>query len=299
MADIVLPKVNVSGSFMAYRSMGDRKNPTALFLHGNPTSSYIWRNIMPIVSEVAFCVAPDLIGFGQSGKPDISYRFRDHIAFLDAFLAELEIEDAYVVAQDWGTALAFELAARRPAFVRGLAFMEFIRPMKSWDEFHQLPAAREIFRKFRTAGIGEDLILTGNTFVEKILPGSIRRALDDEEMDVYRAPFVEARSRIPTLRFPRELPIEGTPADVHELLTTAHAALKESTYPKLLLVGTPGALVSPAFAREFVSMLKNCALIELGDGAHYLQEDHPEAIAAGVADLITRSEARSRESALV
>lgn len=295
MPDIVLPKVRVLGTEMAYRSMGARQKPVALFLHGNPTSSYIWRNIMPTVSTVARCVAPDLIGFGQSGKPDIEYRFVDHAAYLDRFLRELGIEHAYIVAQDWGTALAFELAARRPTFIRGLAFMEFIRPLESWEEFHQVPQAREVFRKFRTPSVGEHLILRENAFVEIILPGSIRRKLTDEEMSVYRAPFVDERSRLPTLRFPQELPIEGHPADVHEILTRAHAALRIATYPKLLLAGNPGALISPSFALSFAAKLPHCEAVVLGAGAHYLQEDHPHAIAAGVVKLIEQAEARYTE----
>jgi haloalkane dehalogenase len=295
MSDMQLPKIDVYGSAMAYRPMGVRSKPVALFLHGNPTSSYIWRNIMPAVSGAAYCIAPDLIGFGQSDKPDIEYRFADHVAYLDRFLGELEIDEAYVVAQDWGTALAFELAARRPSFVRGMAFMEFIRPMQSWDEFHQAPQAREIFRKFRTPGVGEQLILSENAFIEKILPGSIRRKLSDEEMDTYRQPFPDERSRLPALRFPNELPIEGSPREVHEVLSQAHAALKKSTYPKVLFGGNPGALVSPAFGRDFASDLIDCEFVELGDGAHYLQEDHPDAIAEGVIKLIERTEAKSRE----
>lgn len=298
MSDIELPTIDVHDSTMAYRSMGERGRPIAVFLHGNPTSSYIWRNILPTVSEVARCIAPDLIGFGQSGKPDISYSFADHVAYLDRFLLELRIDEAYLVAQDWGTALAFELAARRPSVVRGMAFMEFIRPMATWDDFHQVPQAREIFRKIRTPGVGEQLVLRDNAFVEKILPGSIRRKLSDEEMEVYRRPFPDERSRIPTLRFPNELPIEGEPRDVDETLTRAHAALKASTYPKVLFAGTPGALVSPGFGRAFASTLIDCDFVELGDGAHYLQEDHPQAIADGVVRLIRRAEAARKESLL-
>jgi haloalkane dehalogenase len=134
--DITLPQLTVLNSSMAYREAGDPGAPTVLFLHGNPTSSYIWRNVIPWVAPIAHCVAPDLIGFGQSGKPDIAYRFADHVRYLDAFLAEAGISSAYFVAQDWGTALAFHLAARQPEFVRGLAFMEFIRPMPTWDDFH-------------------------------------------------------------------------------------------------------------------------------------------------------------------
>src|SRR6266542_7062102 len=125
-SDVVLPQVNVLGSTMAYREAGNLESPIALFLHGNPTSSYVWRNIIPLVAPTAHCIAPDLIGFGQSGKPDIEYRFTDQVRYLDAFLAQMGISSAYIVAQDWGTALAFHLAARKPGLVRGLAFMEFI-----------------------------------------------------------------------------------------------------------------------------------------------------------------------------
>ena len=150
--DVALKQVAVLDSTMAYREAGDPDAPTVLFLHGNPTSSYIWRNIIPLVASVGHCVAPDLIGFGQSGKPDIEYRFFDHVRYLDAFLEKAGISSAYVVAHDWGTALAFHLAARRPEFVRALAFMEFIRPMPTWDDFHA--AAVETFKKFRTPGRG-------------------------------------------------------------------------------------------------------------------------------------------------
>ena len=133
--DVSLPTLPVLDSEMAYREAGRADAPVALFLHGNPTSSYIWRNILPLVAGGAHCIAPDLIGFGQSGKPDIAYRFEDHVRYLDAFLVKADIGSAYLVAQDWGTALAFHLAARRPEFVRGLAFMEFIRPFPTWEDF--------------------------------------------------------------------------------------------------------------------------------------------------------------------
>src|SRR5207253_616970 len=162
--DFTLPQRAVLDSTMAYREMGRPGAPVALFLHGNPTSSYIWRNIIPLVAPVARCIAPDLIGFGQSGKPDIEYRFFDHVRYLDAFLDKAGTSSAYVVAHDWGSALAFHLAARRPEFVRGLAFMEFIRPMPTWDDFHA--DAVETFKKFRTPGVGERMILDGNAFVE-------------------------------------------------------------------------------------------------------------------------------------
>jgi haloalkane dehalogenase len=292
--DITLPKLSVLGSTMAYREAGPKDAPVALLLHGNPTSSYIWRNIIPHVAKVAHCIAPDLIGFGQSGKPDIAYRFEDHARYLDAFIAAAGVSSAYLVVQDWGTALAFHLAARRPDFVRGLAFMEFIRPIPTWDEFTRGSSARGIFRKFRTPGEGEQLILEENAFVERILPGAIIRKLTDEEMRVYRAPFPTPQSRLPTWRFPNELPIAGEPADVYTLLEKAHAALAASRYPKLLFAGDPGALVTPEFARSFAAKLHDCRLVELGRGAHFLQEDHPETIGKAAAGFIAELERRGR-----
>jgi haloalkane dehalogenase len=287
LTDVALPKVDILGSTMAYREAGNPEAPVALFLHGNPTSSYIWRNILPLVAPAAHCIAVDLIGFGQSGKPEIEYRFADHVRYLDAFLDHARISSAFVIAQDWGSALAFHLAARRPKFIRGLAFMEFIRPMPTWNDFH--PDQSETFRKFRTPGVGEEMILEDNLFVEGVLPGATARKLTDEEMSVYRSPFPTPASRRPTWRFPNELPIEGKPADVYSTVEDAHRALAESTYPKLLFVGNPGALISPAFAESFAKGLKNCRVVQLSSGIHYLQEDHPDVIGANIKEWLLES----------
>jgi haloalkane dehalogenase len=295
--DISLPKLSVLDSEMAYREAGPSDAPVALFLHGNPTSSFIWRNIIPLVEKVAHCIAPDLIGFGQSGKPDIAYRVEDHARYLDAFIAKAGIGSAYLVVQDWGTALAFLLAESRPDFVRGLAFMEFIRPIPTWGEFLRGSQAREMFRKFRTPGEGEKLILEENVFVEQVLPGGMRRKLTDAEMAVYRAPFPTPQSRRPTWRFPNEIPIAGEPADLYAMMERAHAALAVSTYPKLLFAADPGALVAPAFAEELADKLKDCQLVNLGDGIHFLQEDHPETIGRSVAAFIAEVEGRRGKNA--
>ena len=286
-SDVVLSQMNVLGSTMAYREAGNSAAPVALFLHGNPTSSYIWRNIIPLVAPTAYCIAPDLIGFGQSGKPDIEYRFADHVRYLDAFLDKAGISSAVVIAHDWGSALAFHLATRRPEFVRGLAFMEFIRPMPSWADFQE--NAIETFQQFRTSGAGEKMILEGNAFVEGVLPANIIRKLTDEEMSVYRAPFPTPESRRPTWRFPNELPIAGEPADVYSTIEKAHRVLAQSSYPKLLFVGNPGALVSPTFAESFAKKLRNLRVVHLGAGRHYLQEDHAEVIGATVNEWLINS----------
>lgn len=286
--DIALSQIDVLDSTMAYREAGNLDSPTVLFLHGNPTSSYIWRNIIPLVAPLAHCIAPDLIGFGQSGKPNIEYRFFDHVRYLDAFLEKMGISSAYVVAHDWGTALAFHLAARRPEFVRALAFMEFIRPMPSWNDFH--PSAVDTFKKFRTPGLGERMILHENAFVEGVLPAAVVRKLTEEEMAVYRAPFPTPESRRPTWRFPNDLPIAGEPADVYSVIEEAHRALAQSSYPKLLFAGDPGALVSPAFAESFASGLKSCTVVPIGPGIHYLQEDNPKAIGSALHEWLTELE---------
>jgi haloalkane dehalogenase len=272
-----LHDIAILGSTMSYVTAGS-SGPVVLFLHGNPTSSYIWRNILPHVAPIARCIAPDLIGFGRSGKPDIAYRFADHVRYLDAFLDAVGIRDAIIVAQDWGTALAFHRAARFPRTITGLAFMEFIAAMPSWEPFYRRPQAYELFRAFRTPGKGEKLILEDNVFVERVLPGGILRTLSKDEMDAYRAPFPTPQSRRPILAFPRELPIAGEPADVYAMSERDQAALRASTYPKLLFSGDPGALISPARAKAFAAELRNCRHIELGPGAHFLQEDNPDAI---------------------
>jgi haloalkane dehalogenase len=284
LANTTLTKLPVLDSSMSYREAGNPNLPTVLFLHGNPTSSYIWRNIIPLVAPIGHCIAPDLIGFGQSGKPNIEYRFFDHVRYLDAFLDKAGISSAYVVAHDWGTGLAFHLAARKPEFVRALAFMEFIRPMPTWDDFH--PAAVETFKKFRTPGVGEKMILEENLFVEGVLPGATVRKLTEEEMAAYRAPFPTPESRRPTWRFPNDLPIEGKPADVYSVIKEAHRALAQSSYPKLLFTGEPGALVSPAFAERFAASLKNCKLVHIGPGIHYLPEDNPKTIGSTICEWL-------------
>ncbi|MBR2690974.1 MAG: haloalkane dehalogenase [Aquamicrobium sp.] len=281
-------------STMSYVEAGSA-GPTVLFLHGNPTSSYIWRNIIPHVSPIARCIAPDLIGYGQSGKPDIAYRFFDQVRYLDAFIEKMDIRDVVLVAQDWGTALAFHFAARRPQRVLGLAFMEFIQPFARWEDFHQRPQARDLFRAFRTPGQGDKLVLDDNIFIERVLPNSVLRTMTKDEMDAYRAPFPTAETRKPILALPNDMPIEGKPADVAAISAHDHRALSVSTYPKLLFHGDPGALVSPEEARTFAARLTNCDVINLGPGAHYLQEDHADAIGVALQDWIPAIVTRSRE----
>ncbi len=285
MPNLKLSQTEVLGSTVVFREADQPGAPLALFLHGNPTSSFLWRNVIPHVVPVAHCIAPDLIGFGYSGKPDIAYRFEDHVRYLDAFLDAAAINSTYIVGQDWGATLGFHLAARRSQLVRGLAFMEFVRPARDWEDFHSVAAARELFQKFRTPGLGEQLILHDNAFVEG-LARTVVRKLTDEEMAAYRAPFPTPQSRLPVWRLPNEIPIAGQPADVHATLERALQALRASVYPKLFFTAEPGSTVAPPYAAELAASLQNCRLVQLGAGIHNLQEDHPEAIGRSVADWI-------------
>src|SRR2546428_4167335 len=196
--------VQVHGASMAYIDEGS--GDPIVFLHGNPTSSYLWRNVIPHVRDVGRCIAPDLIGMGRSDKPDIGYRFVDHALYIDGFLEALGLDRITFVVHDWGSALGFDWAMRHESRVRGLAFMEAILgPVPSWEQF--TAQGREIFKKLRTPGGGETIVLDHNMFVEQLLPGSVVRSLSPAELQPYRAPFVECTASQPMLSGPRPIPV--------------------------------------------------------------------------------------------
>lgn len=279
-----MPDIDVLDSRMHWEEMGSGR--PILFLHGNPTSSFLWRSVLPEVQEVGRCVAPDLIGFGRSGKPDIGYRFADHARYLEAWIDAVGLNDIVIVGHDWGGALGFDWAARHPHRVRGVAFMETIVKPLTWEEWP--PAARDIFQAFRSAQ-GEELILDRNLFVEAVLPASVQRKLSDEEMDTYRVPFTDREARRPTLVWPRELPIDGEPADVVVRVQEYDEWLASSPdVPKLMLTFEPGAIFSPpvvAWCRERIAGLEE---ERGGNGIHFVQEDEGPAIGRAVAAWIRR-----------
>ena len=277
--------LTVHGSRMAYVDEG-AGDPIVL-LHGNPTSSYLWRNIIPYLTGLGRCIAPDLIGMGRSDKPDLAYRFADHAHYLEGFLAALELERVTLVIHDWGSALGFDWAMRHPERVRAIAFMEaIIAPVAHWDHF---PAeGRDLFRQLRTPGVGEAMVLDSNLFVEQLLPGSVVRGLTEAEMAHYRAPFLERAARRPTLAWPREIPIQGEPPDVVATVTRYRDALQRSPLPKLLFTVEPGVLVRGELIAWCRAHLPNLEVIPLGAGLHFVQEDHPHAIGRHLADWIRR-----------
>jgi haloalkane dehalogenase len=283
--DYPLKYADVHGSRMAYIDEG--QGDPILFLHGNPTSSYLWRNIIPHVRGLGRCIAPDLIGMGQSDKPDLDYRFVDHARYLDGFIRALDLRRILLVVHDWGSALGFDWAMRHEADVRALAFMEaIIAPVENWEKFSE--GARDRFRAMRTPGVGEQLVLEQNMFVEQLLPSAVVRGLTEAELAYYRAPYPDPKSRKPTLAWPRQIPIAGEPADVVAIVTASRAALTCSQLPKLLFTATPGGLMTPELVAWCRQSLPNLEVIDVGAGIHFLQEDQPEAIGRGLAAWIKR-----------
>jgi haloalkane dehalogenase len=254
-----------------------------VFLHGNPTSSFLWRNVIPGLVPQGRCLAPDLVGMGQSGKPDIDYRFFDHARYLDAWFDALDLNRVTLVGHDWGAALGFHWASRHRDRVAAVAFMEpIVRPL-TWDEFPEV--ARQYFRDFRTAGVGEDLILEHNQFVEIILPGGMFHRFEPAEMETYRAPFRTAKDRRPTLAWPRDLPIDGEPPDVIAAIEAFGEWLASSSdVPKLLLTFEPGVMMTESVLRWCREDVAAIEIAFAGRGLHYVQEDQPETISRLVAD---------------
>jgi haloalkane dehalogenase len=271
----------VNGSTMAYVDVG--QGPPMVFLHGNPTSSYLWRNVIPHLSDSYRCVAPDLIGMGDSGKLSDSgpgsYTFVEHRAHLDTLLDQLDLgDDVTLVIHDWGSALGFDWARRHEARVRGIAYMEAIVMPVEWSDWPD--AARGIFEAMRSDA-GESIVLDKNVFVERILPGSILRDLSDEEMDAYRAPYLEpGESRRPTLTWPRQIPIEGEPRQVHDIVSAYAAWLTETDIPKLFVNAEPGSILvgrQREFARTFPRQSEVSVV-----GSHFVQEDSPDEIGSAI-----------------
>jgi haloalkane dehalogenase len=274
-------RLNAAGVEMVYVDSG--AGDPIVFLHGNPTSSYLWRNIVPHLAPIARCLAPDLAGMGASGKaPDGLYRLADHVRYLDAWFAALDLAEQRVtlVVHDWGSALGFHWARRNPGAVKGLAYMEaIVRPL-AWSEWPE--PARPLFQALRSPA-GEQLILERNLFVERILPASVIRKLSEAEMENYRRPFREpGEARRPTLTWPRQIPLDGEPADVVALVEQYAAWLGQSAVPKLFINADPGSILVGA-QREFCRCWPNQREVTV-KGVHFIHEDSPHEIGRALAE---------------
>jgi haloalkane dehalogenase len=286
-APLAKKTVKVGGQPMAYHERGE--GAPILFLHGNPTSSYLWRDVIPELEGRGRLIAPDLIGMGDSAKlpnpgPE-TYRFTTHRDFLWGFIdAVIGTADSLVlVVHDWGSALGFDWANRHRDRVRGIAYMEaIVRPIAGWEDWS--PSATPVFQGFRSDK-GEQMILDRNLFVERVLPGSVLRKLTDAEMTEYRRPFLDREARWPTLTWPREIPIGGEPRDVADVAAAYSTWMAENDVPKLFINADPGAILIGA-SREFCRRWKNQTEVTVR-GSHFIQEDSGAAIGQAVARWMT------------
>ena len=273
--------IEVLGKRMAYVEMGS--GDPIVFQHGNPTSSYLWRNIMPQLAPFGRCIAVDLIGMGDSDKLDHPgpdrYRYVEHREYLFEAWAKLGVtENVTFVIHDWGSALGFDWSSQHPDSVRGIAYMEGIVCPMTWGDWPD--AARDIFQSFRSAA-GEAMVLEKNLFVERVLPGSVIRTLKEEEMAVYRRPYsTPGEDRRPTLTWPRQIPIGGEPQDVHDIVLRYGDWLQTSTVPKLFINAEPGAILT-GVQRDFCRSFPNQSEVTVA-GVHFIQEDSPDEIATAL-----------------
>ncbi|MER6948908.1 haloalkane dehalogenase [Nonomuraea sp. NPDC000554] len=277
-----MPVQHVLGSTISYRELGS--GAPMVFLHGNPTSSHLWRDVLPTVGK-GRRLAPDLIGMGESGKPDVDYTFADHTRYLDAWFDALELDDVVLIGHDWGGALAFDWASRHPGRVRGIAFTETIVKPMTWEEFPD--GGRRLFQAIKAEGVGEKMILDDNAFLEQALPGTVATPISQGDLDIYRKPYPTRESRLPLLQWSRSMPLGGEPADVVARVEAYDTWLASSVeVPKLLLTFAPGP--GTMMHQDMIDWCAaNMAGLEIRQydeiAGHHTPEDHPELIATAIA----------------
>ena len=279
----------VNGHQIHYIDKGEGQ--VFLFLHGNPTSMYLWRNVMPFVAPLGRIVAMDNIGFGQSEQPDLDYTYQTHYDYVSKFIDQQDLKKIILVIHDWGSVLGLQYAMENSRNVKGIVFMEAIIPptfpMASLEDFGN---AGDLFRQFRQEESGKQLLIEQNMFMEGILlQGTLTRAMSEAEKAVYRKPFLDKSKRFPIYMWPNELPIGGVPARNVAVVQKVGDWLKKSRTPKLLQYVRPGAIVSPESAAWMAENYRNIETQFVGIGAHYIQEDNPEAIGRGIADWYRRT----------
>jgi len=280
-------RIDIRDSWLQYVEVGS--GDPVLFLHGNPTSSFLWRNVIGQVARAGWrCIALDLIGMGGSGQPESAYRLVDHISYVDDFVEAMGLSELTLVGHDWGAVIALDHARRFPDRVRRVAFLEgHLHPIARWDDLDE--SSEQMFRRLRTPGVGEQLIIGENFFLETVLPAGILRDLTADELAAYLAPYHQPASRRPVWQWVQEIPIEGAPADVTALVTANQKVITDSATPKLLLHADPGAVVGTAevaWCREHGRAL---TIVDVGAGTHFLPEDRPDEIATALCDWLPPS----------
>ena len=274
--------IEIHGSNMHYIDEGE--GDPILFLHGNPTSSYLWRNIIPYLVPHGRCIAPDLIGMGRSDKPDLDYTFFDHAKYVEGFIEKLGLSNVTLVIHDWGSGLGFHYASRNESNIKGIAFMEaMVKPMR-WDDF---PSSEKMgFKLFRTTGIGWLMLSVMNMFLTQLMPRMIVRKLSKEEKKQYEAPFKTIKSRKPVRQWPLEVPIDGQPSETYEMISNYSRKIQESELPKILFSAKPGAIIDAQYVEWCKKNLKNLKAVDIGEGLHFVQEDNPHLIGEELAKWI-------------
>lgn len=282
--------VEVNGAKMHYIEGGDPTADPILFLHGQPTWSYLWRNVMPHLEDQGRVIAVDLIGMGRSDRPDIEYRYRDHIEYLEGFINAMELSNITLVVHDWGSSLGFDYASRHEDNVSAIAFMESIIPPFPFESYEAMPLGfGEVFQAFRTPGMGEEMIMNQSMFIEQIVPASVMRELTEEEMNAYRVPYPTPEDRVPIWRWPNELPIAGEPADTFAVVTAYIEWMEQTDVPMLHIYVTPGASNPEASVEWSSTNIQNIETMFMGEGIHFIQEDHPDEIGQAIAEWLPRA----------
>ena len=276
--------IDVLGKQIAYVEMGE--GDPIIFQHGNPTSSYLWRNILPQLQGLGRCIAMDLIGMGDSekleDKGNMTYSYNTHKKYFDGFLNAIGVEsNATLVVHDWGSALGFDWANDYPEKVKAICYMEGIVQSMEWEDWNE--DAKGIFQGFRSPA-GEEMILEKNLFIEAVLPGSILRKLSDAEMNEYRRPFNDKKSRRPTLDWPRQIPLENDPPEICKIVNSYSQWMAENNIPKLFINAEPGAILIGK-QREFCRTWKNQKEVTV-KGSHFIQEDSPNEIGNAIFDWL-------------
>ena len=278
--------VDVLGSRIHYVEHGS--GDPILFLHGQPTWSYLWRNVLPELEGKGRLIAVDLIGYGLSDRPDLAYDIEDHIRYLDAFIDNLGLDRLTIVGHDWGSFFGFHFARRHPERVRGLAFMEaLLLPVPGYEAFDE--QTREFFQTLRASQENaERMMVDENQFIEGVLPALTQRELTQHELDAYRAPWANPADRRILCKFPQKLCIGGEPADIHDMQMAYMDWLETTTLPKLIVHAEPGVLIPPETAAWYAQRLPNTETVNVGRGLHYIQEDRPREIGSAIADWMDR-----------
>jgi haloalkane dehalogenase len=273
----------VGGTQMRYVETGSGP-ATVLFVHGNPTWSYLWRNVLPEVAREARCVAVDLVGMGKSGRPSIGYTFVDHSRYLEEFIERRRLDDFVIVGHDWGSILALDYARRHPRRIKGIVLLEaMLKPYESWDDFPFPDPLRGMFKRFREPG-GWDLFKEGDQTIDMLLPGpgTALRPLSARERAEYRRPFEEPENRLPVWKFTTQIPVGREPGDVDNAVREYGRYLRDSDVPKLLLVAEPGGITTRREVEWAEQNIRNLRTQSIGSGVHFVQEDHPRAIGRAI-----------------